>query len=130
MGESIGGMFFCLSRNILAREISALTSLQNVNTILSLRERQMTVKKRDLKKQSLTDWKRIDSMRDEDIDLSDIPELDDNFFKNAELVLPKPKVVVTLRVDADVMEWFRTKGKGYQTIMNAVLKGWVEQHKT
>lgn len=61
---------------------------------------------------------------------ADIPELDDNFFKNAKLVLPKPKVVVTLRVDADVMEWFRTKGKGYQTIMNAVLKGWVEQHRT
>jgi len=69
-------------------------------------------------------------MRDEDIDLSDIPELGDNFFKKAELVLPKPKVVVTLRVDADVVEWFRTKGKGYQTIMNAVLKGWVEQHRT
>ena len=69
-------------------------------------------------------------MKDEEIDLSDIPELDDSFFKNAKLVLPKPKVVVTLRVDADVMEWFRTKGKGYQTIMNAVLKGWVEQHRT
>ena len=90
----------------------------------------MTVKKRDLKTQSLTDWKRIDSMKDEEIDLSDIPELGDSFFKNAELVLPKPKVVVTLRVDADVMEWFRTKGKGYQTMMNAVLKGWVEQHRT
>jgi uncharacterized protein (DUF4415 family) len=69
-------------------------------------------------------------MRDEEIDLSDIPELDEHFFKNAELVLPKPKVVVTLRVDADVMEWFRNKGKGYQTMMNAVLKGWVEQHRT
>lgn len=89
----------------------------------------MTVKKRDLKTQSLTDRKRIDSLRDEDIDLSDIPELDSTFFKNAELVLPEPKVVVTLRIDADVLEWFRTKGKGYQTIMNAVLKGWVEQHR-
>jgi uncharacterized protein (DUF4415 family) len=69
-------------------------------------------------------------MKDEEINLSDIPELSDSFFKNAELVLPKPKVVVTLRVDADVMEWFRTKGKGYQTMMNAVLKGWVEQHRT
>jgi uncharacterized protein (DUF4415 family) len=69
-------------------------------------------------------------MKDEEIDLSDIPELSDSFFQNAELVLPKPKVVVTLRVDADVMEWFRTKGKGYQTMMNAVLKGWVEQHRT
>jgi len=52
----------------------------------------MTVKKRDLKTQSLTDWKRIDSIKDEDIDLSDIPELDDNFFKNAELVLPNLKL--------------------------------------
>jgi uncharacterized protein (DUF4415 family) len=69
-------------------------------------------------------------MKDEEINLSDIPELSDSFFKNAELVLPKPKVVVTLRVDADVMEWFRNKGKGYQTMMNAVLKGWVEQHRT
>jgi len=43
---------------------------------------------------------------------------------------PKPKVVVTLRVDADVMEWFRNKGKGYQIMMNAVLKGWVERHRT
>ena len=39
-------------------------------------------------------------------------------------------VVVTLRVDADVMEWFRNKGKGCQAIMNAVLKGWVEQHRS
>lgn len=108
----------------------AFTKRDRTLSALSLRERQMTVKKRDLKKQSLTEWKRIDSMKDEDIDLLDIAELDDNFFKNAELVLPKPKVVVTLRVDADVMEWFRAKGKGYQTMMNAVLKGWVEQHRT
>jgi uncharacterized protein (DUF4415 family) len=52
--------------------------------------------------QSMTDWQRIDSMMDEDIDLSDIPELDDSFFREATLVLPKPKAVVTLRVDADV----------------------------
>ncbi len=90
----------------------------------------MTVNKRGLKTKSLTNWKKIDAMRDEDIDMSDIPELDDSFFKNAELVLPKRKVAVTLRVDADVVEWFRTKGKGYQTIMNAVLKGWVNQHRT
>jgi hypothetical protein len=47
------------------------------------------VEKRDLKMKSLTDWNRLDSMRNEDIGLLDIPELDDAFFKNAELVLPK-----------------------------------------
>lgn len=82
-----------------------------------------------MKSKSRTDWKKIDAMKDKDIDLSDIPELDDDFFKNATLVLPKPKAVVTLRVDADVLEWFRAQGKGYQTLMNAILKGWVEQHR-
>jgi uncharacterized protein (DUF4415 family) len=80
-----------------------------------------------LKAQSLTDWNRLDTMKNEDIDLSDIPEVGDDFFKNAKLVLPRRKEVVTLRVDADVLEWFRSKGKGYQTMMNAVLKGWVSQ---
>jgi uncharacterized protein (DUF4415 family) len=75
-----------------------------------------------LKTLSLTDWERIDSMMDDDIDLSDIPELDDNFFREATLVLPKPKAVVTLRVDADVLQWFKSRGKGYQTLMNSVLK--------
>jgi uncharacterized protein (DUF4415 family) len=89
----------------------------------------MNVKKRNLQVKSGTDWKRIDSMKDEDVDLSDIPELDDDFFRNAVLVMPKPKATVTLRVDADVLEWYRSTGKGYQTLMNAVLKGWVEQHR-
>ncbi|MBI5593334.1 MAG: BrnA antitoxin family protein [Deltaproteobacteria bacterium] len=68
-------------------------------------------------------------MMDEDIDLSDIPELDDNFFRKATLVLPKPKAVVTLRVDADVLQWFKARGKGYQTLMNAVLKEY-SRHST
>lgn len=68
-------------------------------------------------------------MKDEDVDLSDIPELDDDFFKNAVLVLPKPKATVTLRVDSDVIAWYRARGKGYQTLINAVLKGWAEQHR-
>jgi len=76
----------------------------------------------------LTDWQRIDSMMDEDIDLSDIAELDDNFFRKATLVLPKPKAVVTLRVDADVLQWFTARGKR-QTLMNTVLKEY-SRHST
>jgi len=87
------------------------------------------VKKENLQTKSKTDWNRIDSIKDDDIDLSDIPELDDDFFKNAVLVMPKPKATVTLRVDADVLAWYRSTGKGYQTLMNAVLKGWAEQHR-
>lgn len=38
--------------------------------------------------------------------------------------MPEPKKQITLRVDADVLEWYRSQGKGYQTLMNAVLKGY------
>lgn len=74
-----------------------------------------------------TDWKRLDAMKDEDIDLNDIPELDDEFFENAELRLPEKKSV-TIRLDADVLEWFKKQGKGYQTRINKLLRAYMETH--
>jgi len=59
-------------------------------------------------------------MRDEDIDFSDIPEQGEEFFETAELRLPKKTVCI--RLDADVLEWFKAQGKGYQTKINAVLR--------
>ena len=82
-----------------------------------------------MKRKSETDWNRIDSMKDEDIDLSDIPEMGDEFFKNATVMMPEPKASVTLRVDREVLEWFKCRGKGYQTRMNAVLKAYVTAHR-
>lgn len=43
--------------------------------------------------------------------------------------LPKPKEQITLRLDAEVLRWFRAHGKGYQTRMNAVLKRYVEHQE-
>lgn len=61
--------------------------------------------------------------RDEDIDYSDIPELDADFWNNAEVRMPvDTKTPVHMRVDSDVVEWFKSQGKGYQTRMNAVLR--------
>ena len=51
----------------------------------------------DLKNSSETNWERIDQMTDSEIDTSDIPPLDDAFFENAELRLPKGKVPVVIR---------------------------------
>jgi len=84
------------------------------------------MKKRDLKKQSRTDWARLEAMRDEDIDFSDIPELSEAFFKNAVIRLPKAKAKVCIRLDQDILEWFRSQGKGYQTKINAVLRAFME----
>ncbi|NKE48765.1 BrnA antitoxin family protein [Roseomonas frigidaquae] len=71
------------------------------------------------------DKKRLEELaarRDDQIDYSDIPELDENFWKNAQLVQPDRTKSVTLRVKQSVLEAFQAQGKGYQTRMNAVLE--------
>jgi uncharacterized protein (DUF4415 family) len=80
------------------------------------------------KKRSRTDWKRIDAMRDSDIDLSEMPELGPEFFANA-ILWPGPKKQITLRIDPDVLAFFRKHGRGYQTTINAVLRKYVEAQK-
>ena len=59
-----------------------------------------------MKKRSDTDWKRLVSMPDKDIDFSDIPELDEAFFTEARW-RPPVKQPVTIRLDADVLEFHR-----------------------
>lgn len=72
----------------------------------------------------------IEAMRDEDIDLSDIPETLD-FSKAVRGKFYRPvKEQVTLRLDADVLDWFKAQtsdGKGYQTKINATLRRAFEQ---
>ncbi len=81
-----------------------------------------------MSKASRTDWKRLKQMKDKDIDTSDIPELDDEFFDNAKLVVPA-KQPVTLRVDSDVLNWFKSQGQGYQTRINQLLRRYMERHQ-
>ena len=69
--------------------------------------------------------KQIAAAKDQDIDFSDIPELDDNFWRNAELVEPDRTEQVTLRVKRSVLAYFRAAGKGYQSRMNRVLESYV-----
>jgi uncharacterized protein (DUF4415 family) len=78
-----------------------------------------------MKKASKTDWQRLAKMKDKDIDTSEIPELDDDFFLLAEIKVP-PKQPVTLRLDADVLTWFKSQGKGYQTRINKLLRSYME----
>ena len=66
---------------------------------------------------------------DDAIDYSDIPELDEEFWENAQLTLPEAKTRITLRVDKEVLDFFRAEGQGYQTRINAVLRAYVKaQH--
>jgi uncharacterized protein (DUF4415 family) len=68
-------------------------------------------------------------MSDEDIDTSDIPPLDETFFANAEIRMPQAKPSITIRLDPDILEWFKGQGRGYQTRINAVLRKYVEAQK-
>jgi len=83
----------------------------------------------DLKNSSETNWERIDQMKDEEIDTSDIPLLDDAFFANANLRLPEGKVPVVLTVDAEIFQWFKSQGADYQQLINAALRIYAEEHK-
>ena len=79
-----------------------------------------------------TDYARLDAMTDEDIAKAvaedpDAAPLDIDWTK-ARLVLPPGKENVTLRVDRDVLAWFRATGKGFHTRMNAVLRAYMEAH--
>jgi uncharacterized protein (DUF4415 family) len=56
-------------------------------------------------------------------------ELDEDFWRNVRVVMPPGKKSVHLRVDADVLDWFRAQGRGYLTRMNAVLRSYMEAHK-
>jgi uncharacterized protein (DUF4415 family) len=86
------------------------------------------MKARNTKRPSRTDWKRIDAMRDGEIGYSDIPKLGKDFFAEA-VVWPGRKQQITLRLDPDVLGFFRKKGKGYQTTINAVLRRYMELQK-
>ncbi len=86
------------------------------------------MKKPTTKKRSRTNWVKIDTLKDREIDTSDIPEQGKDFFKGAVLRLPEPKTAVTIRLDRQVLNWFKAKGPGYQTRINALLRAYMEAH--
>jgi uncharacterized protein (DUF4415 family) len=88
---------------------------------------------------SRTDWPRLKAMSEKDITAAAIqdPEalpLDDPFFTTAKCLplsalLKEGKRQVTLRLDTEVLDWFKSTGAGYQSRMNAVLKAYVRIHR-
>ena len=81
-----------------------------------------------------TDWNRVDSMTDEDAEAAalsdpDAPPTDPAFWARANVVLPGGKSPITLRLDNDVLAWFKSVGRGYQSRINAVLRAYMNAHK-
>lgn len=80
-----------------------------------------------------TDWDRIDAMTDADIDRAIAEDPDAapaNFdWSKAEVVVPPKKRAVSIRLDEDVLDFFRAQGPGYQTRINAVLRAYVAHQR-
>jgi uncharacterized protein (DUF4415 family) len=60
------------------------------------------------------------------IDYSDIPPLDEEFFSKAKQAWPPAKQQLTIRLDIDILEWLRARGRGYQTRINRILRAAME----
>src|ERR1051326_1978176 len=82
----------------------------------------------------LTDWDRVRSMTDEEIERNaaedpDNPPWTEEEWARTRVIWPQGKAPVTLRLDKDIIAWFKGQGRGYQTRINAVLRAFVEAQK-
>lgn len=80
-----------------------------------------------------TDWKRVDALTDAEIEASikDDPDWSDDWnWGEAVLVIPPKKKAISIRVDEDVLDYFKHEGSGYQRRINAVLRSYMQQKKT
>jgi len=64
-------------------------------------------------------------MKDSSIDYSDISETDEMFWEDAEIIFPSKKIHLSIRLDNDIIEWFKQYGSGYQTKINRVLRSYI-----
>jgi uncharacterized protein (DUF4415 family) len=78
-----------------------------------------------------SDWKRAAAMTEAEIEaaIADDPDEAEMAvdWSQASVELPQPKATLNMRIDRDVLEFFRRQGKGYQSKINAVLRSYVEQ---
>jgi uncharacterized protein (DUF4415 family) len=83
---------------------------------------------------SKSDWNFVDSMTEEDLEAAIASDPDEAGMEvdwtNPLPEPPRPKAVLNMRVDADVFDFFKSQGKGYQTKINAVLRSYVERVKS
>jgi uncharacterized protein (DUF4415 family) len=88
------------------------------------------MKKSNTSKKHGTDYERLRTMRDEDIDFSEIPPITDEMFGRGVVrnnVLTQTKEELTLRIDTDVLQWFQSRGRGWETLINFLLRRYMQE---
>ncbi|TYL84383.1 BrnA antitoxin family protein [Bradyrhizobium cytisi] len=93
--------------------------------------RNTTIVSRDSPRKGKTDWARVDALTDEDIAEAVANDPDavpiDIDWSDAVLVMPPRKKAISIRLDEDVLDFFKREGEGYQRRMNAVLRSYMQQ---
>ena len=102
-------------------------------------ERTVRVSLNNLPKNTQTDWEKVKNMTEAEIDEAaasdpDAQPTDEAFWKDAHVVMPQPKRAISMRsrvreCDSDVLAWFKSQGRGYQTRINAVLRAYMEAQR-
>lgn len=82
-----------------------------------------------MNKSSKTDWEALEAMGDAEINYSDIPPLTDEFFQRAKVWRPQPQVTVAMKIDADILEWFKSENEDWEAQIQTALRLYVETHK-
>ncbi len=84
----------------------------------------------DLNSTSRTNWEALESRSEENIDYSDILPLTDDFFERATFRIPVDQAHNLVQLDPDVKQWFEAQGEQYKTLINSVLRQYIENNKT
>jgi uncharacterized protein (DUF4415 family) len=95
-------------------------------------EKNITVVSRYASSKGRTDWAALDALTDEEIEASiaNDPDWSDDWNWGEAVLVPPKKKAISIRVDEDVLDYFKTEGSGYQRRMNAVLRSYMQQkHK-
>jgi uncharacterized protein (DUF4415 family) len=97
-----------------------------------MKKERIVTRRLDDRRKGKTDWARFDAMTDEEVETSiandpDWAEFKDIDWSNAVLVVPSKKKAISIRVDEDVLDYFKREGDGYQRRINAVLRSYMQQ---
>jgi uncharacterized protein (DUF4415 family) len=95
-----------------------------------MKERNITIVSRETPRRGKTDLEKLRSLTDEEIDASiagDPDWSDEWIWSEGVVVIPPKKKAISIRVDEDVLDYFRKQGSGYQRRMNAVLRSYMDQ---
>lgn len=97
-----------------------------------MKKERIVTRRWDDRRKGKTDWARFDAMSEAEIEAAiasdpDWDEFKDIDWSNAVLVMPARKKAISIRVDEDVLDFFKKEGAGYQRRINAVLRSYMQQ---